>query len=137
MEKLQYKQRKKIIEKWINKNGAASFDLKNRDIILWDGGLFCIDKETKIKNKTRMVIQKESSLVSNGKVFKGKEIKFIPIKKNGRFVKEKVDYYKAVFWFEELDETINYLKSMKKMLNKLGYETGKSQAWKNNLRSKK
>lgn len=33
---------KTIIQKWKEKNGAADFDLKNRDIILYDGGLFSI-----------------------------------------------------------------------------------------------
>jgi mRNA-degrading endonuclease RelE of RelBE toxin-antitoxin system len=88
--------KKEITEKWIHKNGAASFDLKNQDICLWDGGLFSIEKEPVMRRK------------------------IIGCKK-----KYKDFDYKAVFWFTELDETINYLKRMKKMLNSLGYETGR------------
>ena len=37
--------------------------------------------------------------------------------------KDKHEIYKAYFWMEELDEFINYLKSMKKMLNSIGCDT--------------
>ena len=43
-----------------------------------------------------------------------------------------VDYY-ANLWIEELDETIDYLRSMRKMLRGLGYDTGKSIKWQKGL----
>ena len=110
-------QKNKIIWNWRKRNGCAKFDLKNRDIILYDGGLFTIEKETLIKPKRRIIIDKKQN--SNGNY----GCKFIPIKRNGKILKEKVEYYKAQIWFEELNETINYLIRMKKMLNKIGYKT--------------
>lgn len=107
----------KVVENWIKNHGACSIDLKNKDIILHDGGLFSIDVKSKIKPKTKLIINKKAD--KNGCY----SCKFIPIKKNGKIIKEKVNYYNAIFWFEELNETINYLKGMEKMLNKLGYKT--------------
>lgn len=118
------KNKRKIIDNWIKRNGAANFDLKNRDIILYDGGLFSIEKEIKIETKTRMITDKEPhEEIINGKKRKVYGCKFVPIKRKEKLVKEKVEDYKAFLWFEELDETINYLKRMKSMLNKLGYNT--------------
>lgn len=109
--------KQKEIQKWREKNGAASFDLKKKNIILHDGGLFVIEKEVKTKNKTKVIIDKQPN--ENGHY----SVNFIPIKRNGKLIKEKVEDYKAIIWFSELDETINYFKRMKKLLNKLGYKT--------------
>jgi hypothetical protein len=38
-------QKNKIIWNWRKRNGCAKFDLRNRNIILYDGGLFTIEKE--------------------------------------------------------------------------------------------
>jgi len=115
---------KEKAEKWIKRNGCASFDFKNKDIIFWDGGLFAIEKEIKIKPKTRIIFGKMDEVMSlNGKTIKARELKFIPLRKNGRVINEEVEYYKAIIWFQELDETINYFISMKKMLNKIGFQT--------------
>ena len=113
---LTLKQKQKIADEWIKHNGAADFDLKSRDIYLYDGGLFSVHKETKIVSKTRMVHKKDPV----GKLY---TVHFIPIKRNGRILKEKRDDYSVTFWFEELGETINYLKRMEKMLNSIGYKT--------------
>lgn len=117
------KNEKEKVEAWIKRNGCATFDFKNKDIILWDGGLFGIEKEIKIKPKTKIVFGKLKELNINGKTIKTHELKFIPIRKNNKIVNEKYEYYKATIWFEELEETINYFISMKKMLNKLGFKT--------------
>ncbi len=118
------KNKRKIIDKWISNNGAATFDLKNRSIILHDGGLFAIEKEVKTETKTRMIIDKKPhEEIINGKTMEVYGCKSVPIKRKGELVKEKVEYYKNFLWFEELDETINYFKRMKQMLNKLGYKT--------------
>lgn len=42
---------KKVIDEWIKKNGACSFDAKNLDIILHDGGLFSIEKKKVMLSK--------------------------------------------------------------------------------------
>lgn len=118
------KKQKEIVENWIKNNGCAGFDFKNKDIILYDGGLFGIEKTTKIKPRTRMILSKnpEESMI-NGKLQRFFPCKFIPIRKNRKIVKEKVEYFHATLWFEELDETISYFKRMKKLLNNLGYKT--------------
>lgn len=98
----------RVIKDWIMKNGASTFDLKNKDIILWDGGLFYIKEE---KYKSHKIIGYKK--LKNG---------FVEV----LFSKKKIvprERYKAVMWFEDLDETINYFIRMKKMLNGLGYKT--------------
>jgi len=102
------KQKDKIIQKWIETNGACDINTKEHNIILYDGGLFAIETE-KIKRQ--------------------KIVGFKPLP-NGMqecvFSKKKCVNdveHKAYLWFCELDETINYLRRMKKMLNKLGYKT--------------
>ncbi len=117
------KTKQEIIERWIQKHGAATFDLKNKNIILYDGGLFSIEKEIKIKPKTRLIFGKLHEINVNKKTIKAREMKFIPLKRDGRTIKEEVEYYKAHIWIEELDDIIHYFKSMKKMLNKLGFVT--------------
>jgi len=107
----------KIINEWIKKHGAADVDLKNRDIILYDGGLFSIESK---KVKRSKVIDKKKLPDGMYKLL---------------FSKKKytdVDYY-ANLWIEELDETIDYLRSMRKMLRGLGYDTGKSIKWQKGL----
>lgn len=142
--------KKEIIKKWIENNGAAGFDLKNRNIILYDGGLFSIENIPKIKEWTKVVKRKAEKRMFNGKEQTVYPIDFVPKKYRGKvdpnkvfnfikkkidkgetfeeevlhfFNKEKMDNISAIFWFEELDRTINYFKRMKKMLNKIGYKT--------------
>lgn len=99
--------KRKIVDQWIQKNGAASFDLKNRDIILYDGGLFSIEKKIVLRHSVKGFAK--------------------PIGGLSRVIFSKKKYpteeLEAVFWFGELDDTIKYFKSMKKMLNSLGYKT--------------
>ncbi len=98
-----------IINNWIINNGAASFNLEHRNIILYDGGLFSIEAKNirthKILGTKKLKDGTHEVLFSKKRITKDKE-------------------YKATLWFEELDETINYLRRMKRMLNKLGYNTG-------------
>jgi len=107
MNKKNTKEKEKVVKKWIHDNGAATFDLEERDILLHDGGLFSVEKKVKHRPRCRW---KElpngfSELVS----IKGPKVKY--------------EDYECSFWFEELDETINYLRRMKTMLNSLGYRT--------------
>jgi len=101
------KTKKQVTEEWIANNGACRFDLKNEDIILPDGGLFSIEKIIKMRNRSRLCKLKNGGAIL--KTIKGKKVKY--------------EDYEAVFWFTELDETINYLNRMKKMLNSIGYKT--------------
>jgi hypothetical protein len=101
--------KRKVIEKWIQNNGAADFDLKKKDIILFDGGLFSIEKEKVMRHKS-IGLKKLPNSNCSQVIFSKK--------------KYPAEELRAVFWFEELDETINYFKRMKKMLNSLGYKTG-------------
>ena len=97
-----------IIQKWIENNGACRIDIKNRDIILYDGGLFSIESK-KVKRKKIVGYKKLPN--GNSQVIFSKKAT-IP----------DVDY-EATMWISELDETINYFKRMKKMLNKIGFKT--------------
>ncbi len=102
------KKKEKIAENWIERNGACSFNFKERDIILHDGGLFSIEKK-------RMKVHK----IVGYKKLKNGCSQIIFSKKKTHYV----DDYEATLWFEELGETIRYLKSMQKMLEKIGYNT--------------
>jgi len=109
------KTKEQIVKEWCHNNGGASFNFETRDIILHDGGLFSAEIHKKrVKKFLRFM-----------KIKSGKHKGFI----EGVYSKKKTKIQTtidAVFWFEELDETINYLRRMKRMLNKLGYDTGKS-----------
>lgn len=106
---MQNKERQKIIEEWINKNGACSIDLKNTDIILYDGGLFAIEEKEVMRHKILGF--------KNAKTPGFKEVIFSKKKT------EKGTEHFITLWFQELDETINYLKRLKKLLNGLGCNT--------------
>lgn len=74
------KEQERISERWIRNHGAASFDFKNRDIILHDGGIFVVNVETKTKPKTRIWFDKLHAVTLNDHKF----YKMIsaPVKKN-------------------------------------------------------
>lgn len=109
---MKYFNKKEVIQKWKKRNGAADFDLKKRNIILYDGGLFAIEKKIKKRPRYKLIKIKEGEYTGCSELvpIKGKKIKY--------------EDYKTYLWFEELNETINYLRRMKRMLNKLGYKTG-------------
>lgn len=97
----------KIAENWIADNGACNFDFKNGDVILYDGGLFSIE-ERKIKRHKikgfKKLLDGSSQVIFSKKKYPSKE----------RYVN---------LWISEIDETIDYFKRMKKMLNKIGFKT--------------
>ncbi len=103
------KTKQEMVEEWITKNGACSIDLKNTDIILPDGGLFAIEEKE--------VMQRKFLEFKDAKTPGFKEAIFSKKKT------EKGTEHFITLWFQELDETINYLKRLKKLLNKLGYNT--------------
>ncbi len=121
--KITSKTRQKKVDNWIKRNGCSTFDFKKKEVILHDGGLFSVEKEIKIKPKTKIIFGKLQKSNINGKTIKTREMKLIPIRKNGKVINEEVEYYKANIWFEEIDETINHFMSIKRMLNKLGFKT--------------
>jgi len=105
------KNKEKLAEKFIWKNGAVKFDFKNRTLLFNDGGLFSIEKKIVKLPRSKFVKVKEGK-------FKGMtELKHI------KGPKVKHEDYDATLWFEELRETINYLKRLEKFLIKLGYDT--------------
>ena len=103
------KAKQKIVDEWISKNGACSIDLKNTDIILHDGGLFAIEEKEVMRHKILGF--------KNAKTPGYREVIFSKKKT------EKGTEHFITLWFQELDGTINYLKRLKKLLNKLGYNT--------------
>jgi len=96
------------MENWTKNNGACCFDYKNKDIVLPDEGLFLIEKKKYMARK----------IVGYKKLPKG--IVEILFSKKKPIPSEK---YETTIWMQELDETINYFKSMKRMLNKVGIKT--------------
>ncbi|MFA5993309.1 MAG: hypothetical protein WC796_06390 [Candidatus Pacearchaeota archaeon] len=107
--KLSYKEKEKIINKWIQKRGCCKFDLKNKEIILHDGALLCICS----KNVRRHKVTGYKNL-PNGYL----EVLF----SKNKPIKDK-EYY-ADIWFEDVDELISYFKGLKRVLNSMGYKTG-------------
>ncbi|TAL57993.1 MAG: hypothetical protein EPN86_00970 [Nanoarchaeota archaeon] len=92
----------------MEKNGACTVDFKNRNIILHDGGLFYIDSK-RVRRHKIIGFKKLSNGASEVLFSKKATIKDIN--------------HEAVLWFEELRETINYLKRLERFLNSQGYKT--------------
>lgn len=109
--KLTLREKEKVAQEWAKKNGGASFDLKERQIILHDGGGFSIEKEIKYLPRRRLKPIVEGPLRGM--------IELVPIKGP----KVRHEFYNCYYSFIDLDETINRLRRMKKMLNGLGYRT--------------
>jgi len=86
------------------------FDFKNHDIVLTDGFLFYIEKQVEKLNKVKNV--RRTSI---------RDIFQVELSKR----KYKTECYKCRIWFEELNSMILYFKSMKKLLNELGYQTSR------------
>ena len=116
------KKKQEIVDKWIRKNGCSDFDFKNEQIIFHDGAGFCIEKEIKYLPRHRLKPIKEGP-------FKGGAI-FTEIKGP----KVRHEFYKSYYSFCDIDDTINRLRRMQKMLNSLGYET--SSPWNRNKKVK-
>jgi len=113
------KEKEKIAEKWRQSHGAATFDFKNEDIILHDGGLFSIEQKPVMRQKI-IGFKKMPSLSINDKRIKGCSKVIFSKKKYKDF-----DFY-ANIWIGDLDETILYFKSMARMLRKIGFNTSRS-----------
>ena len=116
------KEQEKIAEKWRQQHGGTTFDLKGRNILLHDGGLFSIEQKPVMRPRVTG-FRKILEININGKKIKGGSEVIFSKKKY-----KDTDFYVNI-WFEELDETIAYFKSMSRMLRKLGFDTSMSIKW--------
>lgn len=140
------KEKNKVVRKWTRENGAASFDFDGKKIALNDGLLFSIESQVKefplLKCKCKAEdfdFKNQDILLTDGIIFSiEKEIQklskikdAIPTFTKGVYKVEltkrkyKTECYRCRIWFEELDSLIEYFQSMKKLLNELGYSTGR------------
>ena len=119
-----------ILEKWRMANGCVTWDLKDDNILIHDGGLFSIDDDVKRKQNFDIKFEKSKTphRMPNGKLITGNEM--IKINKPGTHLEHN---YKAYVWPSELDETIQFLQSLKRVLNKVGIETDRSVKWQKKL----
>jgi len=97
------------------KNGCGiKFDFKNKDLWIPSGGLWYIEPNLKKEYQTGMKTFPSKTYPGwYGTKFYKKW--WLPKK---FYVDPKVN-----IWFNELDNTIRYLKKVKKLLNRLGYKT--------------
>jgi len=138
-----------LIRQWVRKNGAATFDLNNKNVILDDGLIFAIENDLKdvsiLKAQCNKIpaekfdFKNKDVLLTDGILFSiEKEIKKLNKVKDIQLTstrgvykveltkqKYKAECFKCRIWFEELESIIEYFKSMAVMLNSLGYNTGK------------
>jgi hypothetical protein len=121
---------REVLEKWRTANGCATFDFKNDDIIIHDGGLFAIADEPKRKQNFKVSFKKSEKPITfpNGKKITGSEVIFT--KEAGTHIEHN---YQVIIWPSELDDTINYLNRLKKVLNNVGIETDRSVKWQKGL----
>lgn len=79
--KISKKQSDEINSKWLKLNGAGYFDFKNKEILLYDGGLFAIDIEKKRVPRTKCWLSnKPTEYEINGKKQVGYEFKSTNLK---------------------------------------------------------
>lgn len=104
-------QKQKIVEEWTKNNGCATFDLKEKQIIFHDGGGFSVEKRIKYLPRHRWKPIKEGPLKGGAEMvdIKGPKVRY--------------EFYDCYSSFCDLDEKINHLRRMKKMLNDIGYKT--------------
>lgn len=127
-----------LIRQWVRENGGCWFDLKNKDIILYDGAIFSVNalmQEFKPQLCSKCLKKVEDLPLPGNKFNFRTEVKnmnkimgTVPIN-NGmfqvQFSKKKVpvDTYQATVWFESIDEVIDYFTKIRGLLHKMGYKT--------------
>ena len=121
---------KEFLDKWRMANGCVTFDYANDDILIHDGGLFGMEDKQKRVQNTKITFKKSNTThtMPNGKKITGSEI--ISTKIPGTHIDHN---YVAYQWPSELDDTINWLKGLKRVLNKVGIETDRSVKWQKGL----
>jgi len=120
---------REILEKWIMNNGCVTFDYENDDILIHDGGLFAMEDKPKRVPNSKITFSKKASFHMMG----GKKLKFhemIHTKLPGTYIQHN---YIAYQWPSELDETIQWFRRLKRVLNKVGIETNRSLIWQKGL----
>lgn len=119
------KEERDILEKWRMANGCITFDYENDDILIHDGGLFGMeDKPKRVQNTKVSFAKKPSYHTLGGKKHMFHEIIFT--KMPGTYIQHN---YVAYQWPSELDDTIEWMKRLKRVLNKVGIETNRSLNW--------
>lgn len=99
------KQKQKLAKEFIEENGAVEFDFKERTLYFPDGGLFSIDEFPIMLHKIRGYKK-----LPNGMT----QVLFTKKKYPNKITKSSI-------WFEELHDTILYLKRLEKLLIKMKY----------------
>jgi hypothetical protein len=119
-----------ILDKWRMANGCVTFDYKEDDILIHDGGLFAIVDEPKRSQNVKITFSKidKYHTMPNGKKMKFHEM--LSEKRPGTHIDHN---YRVIVWPSELDDTINFLNRLKRTLNKLGIETDRSVKWQKGL----
>ena len=119
-----------ILEKWRMANGCITFDYDTDDVLIHDGGLFGMEDKYKRVQNTKITFKKSNTVhkMPNGKRITGSEL--ISTKVPGTHIEHN---YIAYQWPSELDETINWLKGLKRVLNSVGIETDRSVKWQKGL----
>jgi len=106
----------RLLDDFVKKNGCGvRVDFKNHNILIPDGGLWSIQKETKKVHK----------IIGHKRITKGEHKGNYQI----LFSKKKsqtIDHYVVYIWTEELRETILYFQRLEKVLNKMGVDTKRS-----------
>jgi len=119
-----------ILEKWRMANGCVTFDYDTDDILIHDGGLFGMEDKHKRVQNTKITFKKSANVhrFPNGKKITGSEVIFTKIP--GTHIEHN---YVAYQWPSELDDTIDWMKRLKKVLNSVGIETDRSLNWEKGL----
>lgn len=100
--------RNQLIRRWLRANdGLIKFDFGKRDVIFTDGGMFSFKFDRTMQRKMIGFQQKP-----NGEI--------VEVLSKKKYPSEK---YSGAIWFGEIDNAAEFFKSLKKLLNKLGYDT--------------
>ena len=92
--------KEKLCEEWISKHGCCNFDLKNKCIQFYDGGLYSLE-EFKVKR----------SRIHHWKRLPNGDVELITTKKKYPYIDRR-----AVICFDDIDNTINYFRALKRFV---------------------
>jgi len=110
--------KEKLCEEWIMKHGCCGFDLKNKCIHLYDGGLYSLE-EFKVKR----------SRIHHFKKLPDGMVEIVCTKKKYPYIDRR-----AVICYDDLDSTIRYFRNLRRFVKtKLKEDTD---FWKKKKRGK-